>query len=125
MCMYVGVCVCVYVYVCMGMCVCVCVYVYVCMCMCVCVCVCVCVFVSVYVMSVLNNSFTVHCSAGIGRAGTFIALHQAIKQIEAKIERNSLQGGGLKEGKREGEREESFDVASIKDIVLSLREQRR
>jgi len=61
--------------------------------------------------------FLVHCSAGIGRAGTFIAIHQAIKQIEAKIdEMRELDGS---------DGNPPLSILSIKDIVLSMREQRR
>mmetsp|Transcript_29360 Transcript_29360/g.45371 ORF Transcript_29360/g.45371 Transcript_29360/m.45371 type:complete len:513 (-) Transcript_29360:43-1581(-) len=46
----------------------------------------------------------VHCSAGIGRAGTFISIHQAVKQIEYRIERDSHHENGEEE--KEGKKEE-------------------
>jgi len=74
---------------------------------------------------VLNfTPIVVHCSAGIGRAGTFIATHQTVKQIEAKIE----------EVKRERFQKAHsgtshlgppLEVKSIQDLVLKMREQRR
>mmetsp|Transcript_28022 Transcript_28022/g.78378 ORF Transcript_28022/g.78378 Transcript_28022/m.78378 type:complete len:332 (-) Transcript_28022:82-1077(-) len=58
----------------------------------------------------------VHCSAGIGRAGTFIAIHQTVKQIQGKIEHDGMGVTSTPD---------LTDVKSIMNIVLTMREQRR
>jgi len=47
-----------------------------------------------------RGPMVVHCSAGIGRAGTFIAIHQALERLEQGLDYN------------------------VKDLVLHMREQR-
>ena len=59
--------------------------------------------------NVNNKPMIVHCSAGVGRSGTFCAVHSAIKKLRSEINRD--------------ETKEQISLNLI-DLILHMRSQR-
>ena len=66
-------------------------------------------------------SILAHCSAGVGRTGTFIGLYKLMEEIERKLEFSLDQNLSKKEKKKSGD---PLTKVNIFETVMSLREKR-
>ena len=67
-----------------------------------------------------NVKLLVHCAAGVGRTGTFIALYQLMEILDEKVAKHKL---GNRSGSAEDNKAEDLTI-DIFNLVMNLRKKR-
>ena len=67
-----------------------------------------------------NVKLLVHCAAGVGRTGTFIALYQLMEILDEKVAKHKL---GNRSGSVEDNKEDDLTI-DIFNLVMDLRKKR-